>query len=331
MDMKAVRVKFNEACQTNESRISEIHQEHRVNPRLPEHFHHYTTIDGLHGILKSREVWGTSVEYLNDSVEISYGMDLAKDVVNQEIKGNAGDDNLVIQVQLFRILAELEHHRSNTSYFVTCFCEAPDLLSQWRAYGKNAGYSLNVIADKFYSSVSSLNEDALRQGGTSPRRAAYMERVIYDPEVQGSLLSKVLRSCVDAYRELAMGEDFLGEEKRSPMDKDFYELTERFSKYAARQALRFVSQFKHPAFAEEKEWRLVHRRDAFDYGGVEFRTANGRLIPYVKMKFDLDESLESITCGPPSSQLSMNSIKTFMSASGLKHKPLVAANAPLRL
>ena len=182
-------------------------------------------------------------------------------------------------MQLYRILAELDHHRSNTSYFVTCFCQASDLLSQWRAYGKNTGYSLDLNADEFYRSVSSLNEGSLRQGCTDPRRAAYMERVIYNPEVQRSLLSKVLRSCVDAYRELGTGEDFLGEEKRSPMDKDFYELTERFGKYAAGKALRFVSQFKHPAFAEEKEWRLVHRRNAFDYGGVEFRTANGMLIP----------------------------------------------------
>jgi len=101
--------------------------------------------------------------------------------------------------------------------------------------------------------------------------------------------------------------------------------------YAAGKALRFVSQFKHPAFAEEKEWRLVHKRNASDYGGVEFRTANGMLIPYAKLTFDIDESLESITCGPPSSPLSMNSIQTFMQASGLKHKPLVAASAPLRL
>ncbi len=66
MDIHTVRAKFNEACQANESRILEIHQEHQVNPKLPERFYHYTNIDGLHGILKSREVWATSVEYLND-------------------------------------------------------------------------------------------------------------------------------------------------------------------------------------------------------------------------------------------------------------------------
>ncbi len=331
MDIAALRTRFNQVCQKNENAISEIHHSHNLNPDMPDRLHHYTNIEGLHGIIRSGEVWATSVEYLNDSVEISYGLDLAKDALAKAREENAGHENLVIRCQLHRIMHELDRHRFNKSYFVTCFCEAPDLLSQWRAYGKNAGYSLDLRAKRFYESVRSHVENVPTDGYTKSERATYMERVIYDPTVQRALVSKVMKSCIDAYRELAADEDFLAEEMRTSPDKDFDELTDRFAKYAAGKALRFVSQFKHPAFEEEQEWRLVHRRNALDHGDAEFRIGNGCLIPYTKFRFDLDECLESITCGPPSLPLSMNSIERFIRASGLKDKPLLSSKAPLRL
>jgi len=158
-----------------------------------------------------------------------------------------------------------------------------------------------------------------------------MERVVYDPAAQQSLMAAVIQSCVDAYRDLMGDEDFISEEKNTLMDKDFEELSDRFATYAAGKALRFVSQFKHPAFEEEKEWRLVHRRDAADYASVQFRTGYGCLIPYVASRFDPNECLESITCGPPALPLSMNSIRTFIRATGLNDLPVFPTKAPLRL
>ena len=158
MNIFAKRAKFNEACQANETRIGEIHGAHQLNPELPERFHHYTNIEGLYGILKSGDVWATGGEYLNDMVEISYGVELAKEVVNQQIEESSGAGNLVVRLRLYHIRHELERHRANTSYFITCFCEESDLLSQWRAYGKNAGYSLDLHAKTFYQSISSFND-----------------------------------------------------------------------------------------------------------------------------------------------------------------------------
>ena len=82
--------------------------------------------------------------------------------------------------------------------------------------------------------------------------------------------------------------------------------------------------FKNPAFAVEKEWRLVVRsrellKQATDYGDhtklpIHFRTARGQLTPYVRLipsgaPFPVTGDgkklpIESVHCGPVGDRVS---------------------------
>jgi hypothetical protein len=50
--------------------------------------YHYTTADGLKGIIEGGVLWATSAYYLNDSTEIMYGYRLLSDVLDDWIKKN---------------------------------------------------------------------------------------------------------------------------------------------------------------------------------------------------------------------------------------------------
>jgi hypothetical protein len=98
---------------------------------------HYTGTTGIKGILSTKKLWATDSHFLNDTSEgkipdeilrrlskmtNAYGLhfDLAGKWLEEKIK--------VIP---------------KSRFFVTCFCQHPDLLSQWRGYSTGlTGYAL---------------------------------------------------------------------------------------------------------------------------------------------------------------------------------------------
>ncbi|HEX4881714.1 MAG TPA: hypothetical protein VFV18_05170 [Porticoccaceae bacterium] len=138
----------------------------RVSQQYPELLH-YTTLEGLGGILSSGCIWATDAAYLNDSSEIThffderlrtliardarkYAIELARTPEYLEHMINAGGiDKLVDQETdawysvLRRVTLEMNRP------FVLSLSGPSDarvqhsgLLSQWRGYGGGGGYAL---------------------------------------------------------------------------------------------------------------------------------------------------------------------------------------------
>src|SRR3569623_156181 len=95
----------------------------RLHYKVPDTLYHYTTFDGLHGILRSDALWATFSRALNDGTEGSYGRISLR---NSNILPARMDRPMGCEV-------------GPASVFVTCFCEDPDLLSMWRSYSAQGG------------------------------------------------------------------------------------------------------------------------------------------------------------------------------------------------
>src|ERR1022692_1876297 len=50
--------------------------------------YHYTSAEGLKGIIEKNELWATSAYYLNDSAEMFYGYNVLREVLNQWLREN---------------------------------------------------------------------------------------------------------------------------------------------------------------------------------------------------------------------------------------------------
>lgn len=140
-----------------------------------------------------------------------------------------------------------------------CFCDSGDLLSQWRAYADHGGgYAIG-----FETLPLAMPEDFLR-----PPKEADLLQVEYDPSVPKNTLQEQVESLRCAVDECVSDEP-AAESEIIPAACMLFR--ERLADH--------VFSYKHSAFSEEREWRLVclrHRDDRM----LELRTGTGFLVPY---------------------------------------------------
>jgi hypothetical protein len=228
----------------------------------PKVLYHYTTAQGLIGILKSNTLWASDLQYLNDFSELRY----AENLIERKWEEMSGSDTDLVEPLVSspfeRTVNELTGSTSIPfSAYAVCLCEEGDQLSQWRAYTqKGTGYALGF--------------DTKRLGWLH----AALIRVIYKPEVQLRRICPLLKKYIADYNAYT--------ERRSLSDQD--SLKEKSTEFVInffKEALPLFFTFKDPAFSEEREWRLVSLRGpSTKVEGLHFREMQGTIVPYVEMK-----------------------------------------------
>ncbi len=218
-------------------------QQQTTNRALPELLYHYTTQEGLLGILEKDCIWATHYRYLNDASE---GQIVSK-LLNDELTNrNCDECDEGVRSQGETIISEI----TSQDVYATSFSEEGNLLSQWRAYsGNSGGYSigfspnyLEAIGKHFFKNITGphyLPDNPLIQ-------CQYFE-----DDVERQLKEKIQKA-VDSY---------IAEAER----KHTLPFTEQIGRNTpagiARRHFRDFSRecaiTKDNAFHEEREWRLV--------------------------------------------------------------------------
>lgn len=144
----------------------------QVNSKnLPRALYHYTDLNALKGILTNNELWATNCMFLNDSKELSHGVQLTIDEL----------DNTARQSKVFGLVFEklkelfwgLEQFAAELNIGVCSFSEERDSLSLWRGYGNRS------------SSVSiGFDPAIIRYNGNFKDRFAILGRVVYNIKKQ---------------------------------------------------------------------------------------------------------------------------------------------------
>lgn len=210
--------------------------------------YHYTTPRGLIGILVDKKIWATSLWHMNDSSELSYARDIYRQVLLDFARHNEG--NAQALEALYLIESELlEQH----ALFAACFCQDGDLLSQWREYGSGiGGFALGMHLGQSLEGIDGWEQVS----------------VVYDVERQFERLNEFfVRACqtLEEHPEPASGE---------PWPQLVALQTE---------ALLIMASLKHPAFAEEREVRLVQWRHRSYLHGIQWRATQNVIVPYVEL------------------------------------------------
>lgn len=219
-----------------------------VHRDLPREIFHYTDATGLSGIVRTGKMWATHANYHNDLQEFKY----ARTVISQRFKDRIERSTPSEATRLNQLHERYESHasisESMADAYMVCFCEDGNLLSQWRAYAANGdGFALGFDPRHL---MESLNADF----------APYskMFKVIYDPEEQREFIDLAMDQLLEALNN---------GDTQTILDQ----VASVFSEMAC--------SFKHKAFAEEREWRLVHI-PAPNNCAIDVRISNGRLLPF---------------------------------------------------
>lgn len=274
---------------------------------LPLILYQYTDINGVQGILEKKELWATDFRYLNDSTEIKYGVNLVQ-ITLQNIITNGCDKFTKNFITEFLKLGD--DFFSLENIYVACFCEDGDLLSQWRGYANNGeGYSIGFDSARIIFKIAeNVDEKAPNMYVSSFLKVIYLE----DEQKQ------IIKDTLKIYT------DFMKENKINILDDMFKKFVTSFSECIS----RIICSFKHPAFIEENEWRILSFADKQstsnvkekkdDINIINFRANKEFLIPYIKLKLDnvfkcpTAIPIFKIISGPSKSQnLKILSIKQF--------------------
>lgn len=198
-------------------------------------------------------------------------------------------------------------------FFVACFCESSDLLSQWRAYAaKGTGYCLGFKTDDVLLPKSCANH------------VVSFQKVEYDVRQQETLLRQRLDALLQVASPLF---------SKVNLDASTADSLRQFSAPVIGALCGLLTSLKHPAFAEEKEWRIVSF-GARPTAGLNLRIGANGLVPYIDLTFPKGSSpipLTTVRHGPVSNPvLTKKSIKDLLLKHGYDGVPVDGSDVPLR-
>ena len=270
---------------------------------LSNKVYHYTSVEGLLGILSDKQVWMTNSQFLNDSTELLYFKTLTSEVkelfksklLKEFTKDKVNkDDLLTLFTETFddAVKNRFDDPESNFEVYVLSLSDNSDSLTLWGNYAKGKGYSLCFDTKLLISKVDEF------EGGY-----LVYNKVIYNKEQQLETLSEAL---LKTFRIL-LNIDIEMEKLRGELLAYFNSLIISYSIF-----------FKHHSFEQEDEFRIAFTTysDEQTSEQVFFRTNDEAIIPYIRINFE-DSDLRGIVVGPKNnSDLAEIGIKTFLQKKG---------------
>jgi hypothetical protein len=258
----------------------------------PESLYHYTTGPGFLGIVASKEIWATSIHYMNDAKEFSLALEVAHSRLHAAREGVKTEEESAL---LDRMIQELERV-AQVNVCVVSFSEVPDQLSQWRAYAGDYGFSLGLRTERLQAVAS--------------EQSFFLAPCIYDYREQESIIKEIASLHIQEFHSRAV------EQQGTETDKVRDGVSWQFVRYLA----GYAPLLKHASFAEEREWRLISQPMPVNHSQMAYRSGRSMLIPYFRLRLcRADEPLDvsRVTVGPtPHPRQAMAAVSNVFS----KHK-----------
>jgi hypothetical protein len=219
----------------------------------PDVLYHYTSAAGLIGILTSKSLWASCIRYLNDTSEHQYTIGLFRDVILSRKSGSLRTWWPDIQAAVFK---------HSPLVFVASLSLVGDQLSQWRSYcTPHSGYAIGFRGASLKAATLSQNFTLLPCIYDLERQRRIVEAAIdkHDGIVETAIAAAEAGS--DPHVAGAALGDFVGE------------------------MTSWATIFKHQAFLQEVEWRLVSGYVPVGDAQIKYRPRESLMVPYVT--FDL--------------------------------------------
>lgn len=283
----------------------------------PDILYHYCSNETFLNIIKNKTIRLSDICKSNDYMEAKWLLEYIEEEAIRQYKENPfiirdgvihGLDGIDTIKYLIRYEKQKIMRRVDDLFYVACFSENGDKLSQWRGYADD-GYGLSIgFSKNMLESISGKEE------------LMYLRKVTYPIEVASKEISDFVRRFLESiYYAIDKGDtkDIFFDEYSSDV----------FLSMSTIVLLQTSLFFKNPAFVEEQEWRLVlndelskgdNWEDWYDseigkpningyFGerfpkGLEFRSNRNKIISYFDLLFNgyQGEIIKKIFIGPKS-------------------------------
>lgn len=265
-----------------------------MSKAAPKLIYHYTSWEGLHGIVRSQGVRMTHAKFLNDWEEIAHGVALVSKIVGGIAMKRSGIAKRVLQ----RVRDEWDRDFVSADFFVASFCQNGDALEQWRGYTPNGGCSIGFSVDGLLAAAK--------------EKSFWLKQCIYTAKAKANAVTHIITKGERAFLTSRQAEWNSSDLSDSIFSDAMFE----------------VPRFKNFKFASEREWRLFDFNE-WKGGEVEFVIKANGIVPFRFMPVER-KSIERIILSPfsnPETELGLN---WYLNAQSLDHVEVLRSRVPLK-
>lgn len=234
-----------------------------------ESVYHYCSVDTFMAIIQNKTLRLSDLNKTNDYMEKRWANKFIVDVLQQKLSefgvdmkldedywydGHSNNHLQYYKREVERVLYD------ERPVLITCFSEEKDRLSQWRAYGQDG---TGVAIGFNYKLLRLLNNN----------KDIWVEKVLYKESKQKEKLGQLIESVIFYIQNM--------------FEKDEFRISDDFNVYFKEEfdvfcevLIDYIGQIgctiKNPAFAEEKEVRIIYNPDFPDreiLGDIELNDA----------------------------------------------------------
>lgn len=279
--------------------------------------YHYTSPEGLLGILENDSLHFTNIYFLNDKSELRYTYNLILELLKELKTELAPKIYDLIQERAQYVTSEDFIKRESRvlfreDFYVMSFSTDSDSLSLWNNYTKNlnkTGYNIKFLSTELIKHLKNQYKKNFIEGSL----------VCYNVEKQ----KESLKNCIIHYNNL-----YNSKESSNVVNIDSNLLYE---------FILYSLFFKHPKFNIENEYRIVvgntsHIKD----NELNFKINNGLFVPYLKFNLPKNKSIENsiikeITVSPVhDNELATYSLKKLFNKTDYSFMTLSNSDIPLK-
>jgi hypothetical protein len=270
--------------------------------------YHYTSLQGLLGIVRTKKLWASDIHYLNDAQELK---NFSNYIAIQVLKRKEQNEIGVHILEQFR-----DWLVDRTSYgpmmFVGSFTENGNLLSQWRGYCP-------------YGKGVSIGFEATLLSAEASRASFAIGRCLYDIQDHERLAVQVV-------------DHIAATSKHYEVPKDAVEHQSHYALFLSLEPLllRIAALVKHPSFKEEAEWRLVSPvLNNYVEPPIAYREGPSSLVPYLEIPLPINSNgalrIRRTIVGPsPNPNLSIEAVSRFLSKEKVAPNEVWSSAIPYR-
>lgn len=261
----------------------------------PDTLYYYCNLETFFNIIKNRSLWLTDIGKSNDSLEQKYLALQIIDNIDEYIKILSYDKLNVNEVNnIANHLYSYLHSKQPEPVWAICFSQKGDDLSQWRGYGDDAK---GICVGFKYRYLEKINRLKLDERGIKYNNDQMRIRHI-------------------EYGEEATKNYF---QHLSKIGKPYFNRNLELRIQDAIKGLFYRPYYKHGAFKDEEEWRIVYtkintnKKYTFDFDGLNsllstdnqfrlkgrfFDCRNGYIQSHIELEItDIMDAIDKIYIG----------------------------------
>ena len=275
--------------------IGEVSRQYRKIPAVcSDVFYHYTTPDGLKGILKSGGLRATYRMRMNDSGEFEYARKTVYYALDEI--GKRHDLPKVAQSLITFTRSNLEKLLKNTtemsSAYCACLTVSSDHPKQWETYAEEGkGFAIGINLLQYQNNQ--------RLAVESGKPFTFCAPVIYKESDQSDLVRHLVEAGTNDLHTFS--------DKCSQRAEDLSALRDRVTNEIVYFLFTHIDFLKAPTYSSEQEFRLIidPNNGTLKAPNIQYYERDNELIPYIFM--DLRNSntrrlpLAEIKVGPKAS------------------------------